>query len=149
MFIFSAVASFCELGCFALCSFAFGITSLPAIVVGYVAATMFAMVSITPQGVGFAEAAIVLFMCAYSVEAAAATAAGIVYRGLVFWLPFAIGAVLINRTKSFGHSDRKSKRKKKVAEQQLPVFDENGQLINQLVEPCVQSNTNDDEVASK
>ena len=34
-------------------------------------------------------------------SAAAGTAIGLVYRGIVFWMPFIIGAVLINTTKAF------------------------------------------------
>ncbi len=104
VFLFSVIASACELTCFILCGIAFGVETMPALVGGYVVATLFAMVSITPQGVGFVEAAIVVLMTAYGVSAAAATAVGIVYRGLVFWMPFIIGAVLINRTKTFGRS---------------------------------------------
>ncbi len=108
VFLFSILASACELGCFILCGIAFGVEIMPALIGGYVVATLFAMISITPQGVGFVEAAIVVLMASYGVGTAAATAVGIVYRGLVFWMPFVIGAILINRTKSF-ERPRKSK----------------------------------------
>lgn len=109
VFLFSILASTCELTCFILCGIGFGVDILPALIGGYVVATLFAMISITPQGVGFVEAAILVLMTAYGVSSAAATAVGIVYRGLVFWMPFIIGAILINRTKTFGHS-RKDKK---------------------------------------
>ncbi|MGI6217645.1 MAG: lysylphosphatidylglycerol synthase transmembrane domain-containing protein, partial [Coriobacteriales bacterium] len=91
VFLFSFIASLCELTCFILCGISFGVYLLPALIGGYVVATLFAMISITPQGVGFVEAAILVLMTAYGVSGAAATAVGIVYRGLVFWMPFAIG----------------------------------------------------------
>ncbi len=110
VFLFSILASICELTCFILCGVGFGVTLLPALIGGYVVATLFAMVSVTPQGVGFVEAAILVMMSAYGINTAAATAIGIVYRGLVFWMPFAIGAVLINKTKTF-QIERKPKSK--------------------------------------
>lgn len=106
----SIVASTCELTAFCLCGIAFGIIDIEALICGYVVATLFAMISFTPQGVGVVEAAVTVLFSAYSVSAAAGMAAVLVYRGLVFWMPFLIGAVLIQRTKTFGGG--KSRRKK-------------------------------------
>ncbi|MDR3136572.1 MAG: flippase-like domain-containing protein [Coriobacteriales bacterium] len=108
VFVCSIVASSCELVCFCLVGIAFGLTSPSALIGGYVVATLFAMISITPQGVGVVEVATVTLLAAYGVPATTGTAVALVYRGLVFWMPFAIGAVLIHRTKSFsGDGDRK------------------------------------------
>ena len=68
---------------------------------GYIIATLFAMVSFTPQGVGFVEAAVALAFKTFGETAAAGTAIGIIYRGIVFWIPFLIGAILIQCTKTF------------------------------------------------
>lgn len=97
----SLIASTCELSCFALVGVAFGVTSPEALICGYVVATLFAMISITPQGVGVVEAAVVVAFTSFGETAAAGTAIGLVYRGIVFWMPFIIGAVLINTTKAF------------------------------------------------
>lgn len=114
VFLFSIMASSCELICFCLVGIAFGLDAPSALVGGYVVATLFAMVAITPQGVGVVEVATVALLSAYGVPAAAGTAIALTYRGLVFWMPFAIGAVLIHRTKSFsGDSDKKEKKKLK------------------------------------
>jgi uncharacterized protein (TIRG00374 family) len=111
VFLFSILASSCELICFVLVGIAFGLTMPSALIGGYVVATLFAMISITPQGVGVVEVATVTLLAAYGVPTAAGTAVALVYRGLVFWMPFAIGAVMIHRTKSFaGSSDKKEKR---------------------------------------
>ena len=59
------------------------------------------MISVTPQGVGVVEAAVVVAFTSFGESAAAGTAIGLVYRGIVFWMPFIIGAVLINTTKAF------------------------------------------------
>ncbi len=97
----SLIASLCELSCFALVGIGFGVDTAPALVCGYVVATLFAMISVTPQGVGVVEAAVVVAFTSFGESAAAGTAIGLVYRGIVFWMPFIIGAVLINTTKVF------------------------------------------------
>lgn len=104
----SIIASTCELSAFCLVGVAFGIYNPEALVCGYVVATLFAMISITPQGVGVVEAAVMVLFAAYNVNSAAGMASVLVYRGLVFWMPFLIGAVLIQRTKTFrGDKERK------------------------------------------
>ncbi len=97
----SIIASTCELAAFCLCGLAFSIQAPEVLVCGYVVATLFAMISITPQGVGVVEAAVVVVLRAYRISSAAGMAAVLVYRGIVFWMPFLIGAVLIQRTKTF------------------------------------------------
>lgn len=97
----SLIASICELSCFSLVGLGFGVTGIEALVCGYVVATLFAMISITPQGVGVVEAAVVVAFTTFGESAAAGTAIGLVYRGIVFWMPFLIGAILINTTKTF------------------------------------------------
>ena len=109
----SIVASTCELSAFCLVGVAFGITNPEALICGYVVATLFAMISITPQGVGVVEAAVMVLFSAYDVNAAAGMAQVLVYRGLVFWMPFLIGAVLIQRTKTF-RGDREEPSEMKV-----------------------------------
>ena len=104
----SLIASTCELSCFALVGVSFGVTSPEALICGYVVATLFAMISITPQGVGVVEAAVVVAFTMFGETAAAGTAIGLVYRGIVFWMPFLIGAILIQRTKTFQGEGKKA-----------------------------------------
>ena len=101
----SIIASTCELSCFCLVGVAFDVFSPQALLCGYVIATLFAMISITPQGVGVVEAAVLVLFTSYGVNDAAGLAIALVYRGLVFWMPFLIGAVLIQRTKTFHHEE--------------------------------------------
>ena len=103
----SIIASLCELSCFCLVVLAFGVTSIEPLVCGYVVATLFAMISITPQGVGVVEAMVVVAFTAFGESSAAGMAIGLVYRGIVFWMPFIIGAILINVTKTFRGGDEK------------------------------------------
>lgn len=100
-FAFSILASTCELSCFTLTALAFGVHSPEACVCGYVVATLFAMISITPQGVGVVEAAALVAFSLFGIDQAAGIAIIMVYRGIVFWLPFLIGAVLIQKTRAF------------------------------------------------
>ena len=123
----SLFASCCELAAFSLVGISFGVKSSSVLLCGYVIATLFAMVSITPQGVGFVEAAVVVAFTAFGETAAAGTAIGIVYRGIVFWMPFLIGAVLIQKTKTFSSSSGSSRRSKVRQEQNTyadDAFDE-------------------------
>ncbi len=104
----SIIASLCELSCFCLVGLAFGVTSIEPLVCGYVVATLFAMISITPQGVGVVEAMVVVAFTAFGESSAAGMAIGLVYRGIVFWMPFVIGAILINVTKTFRGDEGKA-----------------------------------------
>lgn len=105
----SLIASCCELACFCLVGVAFGVSMPEALVCGYVTATLFAMVSITPQGVGFVEAFVTIAFTSFGISAAAGVTIGVVYRGIVFWMPFLIGAILIQTTKTFKPTARVSK----------------------------------------
>lgn len=93
----SLIASACEVSCFVLVGWAFGIHNVEALICGYVLATLFAMVSIVPQGVGVVEAAVMVGFGLFGVNTAAGMATVMVYRGIVFWLPFLIGAIVIQR----------------------------------------------------
>lgn len=104
----SLFASICELTCFALVGIAFGITRPEPLICGYVVATLFAMISITPQGVGVVEAMVVVAFTAYGENGAAGAATGLVYRGIVFWMPFAIGAILMTQLKAFKGKTKES-----------------------------------------
>lgn len=104
-FCCSVGASLCELACFVLVGFSFGVTGIEVLVCGYVVATLFAMFSLTPQGVGFVEAAVLVAFTTFGESTAAGLSIGLVYRGIVFWMPFLIGAVLIQMTSTFRRGD--------------------------------------------
>ncbi len=108
----SIVASCCELSAFCLVGFSFGVSVPESLVCGYVVATLFAMISITPQGVGVVEAAVTVAFTAFGASATAGMAIGLVYRGIVFWMPFIIGAILIQTTKTFRPDSKKKKVEK-------------------------------------
>ena len=117
----SLIASCCELSAFCLVGYAFGVAVPESLVCGYVVATLFAMVSFTPQGVGVVEAAVTVAFTAFGASATAGMAIGLVYRGIVFWMPFLNGAILIQTTKTF-----RPKREKK---EKLPDNNFNRQRV--------------------
>lgn len=109
----SIIASSCELACFCLVGIGFGVSIPEALICGYVVATLFAMISVTPQGVGVVEAAVLVAFTSFGVSSAAGMAIALVYRGIVFWMPFLIGAILIQRTKTFRSEAKRTLRGKK------------------------------------
>ncbi len=100
-FLFALLASSFEMACFSATGAAFGVHDIQALVCGYVVATLFAMISFTPQGVGVVEAAVLVAFTLFGIDQASGMAVIMVYRGIVFWMPFLIGAILIQRTKAF------------------------------------------------
>lgn len=94
-FACSLIASLFEITCFAMAGLAFGVQSPEPLICGYVVATLFAMISFTPQGVGVVEAACVVAFGLFGIDGASALVVVMVYRGIVFWMPFLIGAVVI------------------------------------------------------
>ena len=59
------------------------------------------MLSPTPQGVGVVEAAIAAVLTSAGCSLSVATAIALVYRGIMFWVPFCIGAVLLSQSGFF------------------------------------------------
>jgi uncharacterized protein (TIRG00374 family) len=101
VFLLSLLASSLEAGCFILTGLAFGVSNVPALIGGYVIAILFTMVAITPMGLGVVEVAIVVLLTAHGINMGTATAIALVFRGIVFWLPFALGVFLIRRTRTY------------------------------------------------
>ncbi|MCD8316387.1 MAG: flippase-like domain-containing protein [Eggerthellaceae bacterium] len=112
-FVCSIIASTFELGCFSFVGVSFGVHAIEPLVCGYVVATLFAMISFVPQGIGIVEAAVLVAFTLFSISQATALSIVLVYRGIVFWLPFLVGAVLIQRTKAFRSTGRSRKEKAK------------------------------------
>lgn len=82
--------------CFIATGFAFGFTEVPFLIAGYVAG--FIIATFILQTIGAVEVLIALLLAAYGAAPAVAAAMALCYRGLIFWVPFAIGAVCINFT---------------------------------------------------
>ena len=105
----NVAASIFELGCFAFVALAFGVHDIEAMICGYVVVTLFAMISFVPQGVGVVEAAALVTFALFGIDQATAMAVIMVYRAIVFWLPFLIGAVVIQRSKLLSEHEKSTK----------------------------------------
>lgn len=97
-FGFSVLANALEVTCFAFVGLAFGMHDFRVVICVYVVATLSGMVSIVPQGVGVVEGASLVAFTLFGVEQATGMAIIMVYRAIIFWLPFLIGAVLMQNT---------------------------------------------------
>ncbi len=74
---------------------------LGELVAGFAIGVLFWIVSITPQGVGVVEGAMALVYTSLGVPAAQATVVSLAFRGLTFWLPMALGFVLLRTLPAF------------------------------------------------
>lgn len=74
----------------------------PGIVVAaYGVAVLFWIVAITPQGIGIVEGAMAVTLASLGIPAARAVAIALAFRGLSFWLPLAVGFILLRRLRAF------------------------------------------------
>lgn len=81
--------------------FAFGFEEAAPLVAAFAVAAISVILSPTPQGIGVVEAAIAAILTASGCSLATATAIALVYRGIMFWIPFCIGAVLLSQSGFF------------------------------------------------
>ncbi|MEP7357466.1 MAG: flippase-like domain-containing protein, partial [Anaerolineales bacterium] len=79
---------------------------LGTVVAGYAVAVLFWIISPTPQGIGIVEGAMTLALTSLGVAPGAAAVVTLAFRGLAFWLPFAVGFVLLRRLRAFGGRSR-------------------------------------------
>lgn len=86
---------------FVAVGFAFGWTALGSLLAAYAVGVLVWVVSIIPQGIGVVEGAIALMLASFGAAASQATAISLVFRGMGFWIPLAIGFVLLRRVRSF------------------------------------------------
>ena len=105
---FSAVLN---MACLVAIGYAFGFGHVSALVAAFAVAAISVILSPTPQGVGVVEAAIAAILTAHGCSLATATAIALVYRGIMFWIPFCIGALLLSQSGFFSE-------KKNATEQQ-------------------------------
>lgn len=90
-----------DLLCFIAVGFAFGWHAVGSMVAAYAVGIVVWLVSIVPQGVGVVEGAVALLLTSFGAPVATATAISLVFRGMTFWLPFAMGAVALRHTATF------------------------------------------------
>ena len=86
----------CDCLCFIFVGYAFGFTYIPFLMASYVAG--FIIATFILQTIGAVEVLLALILTAYGANVAQAAAIALAYRGLIFWVPFIIGAICINIT---------------------------------------------------
>lgn len=119
-FITVAYASFSailNMLCLVAIGYAFGFEDVGALIAAFSLAAISVILSPTPQGVGVVEAAITAILTAYGCSIATAAAIALVYRGIMFWIPFCIGAVLLSQSGFFASkkSETQLQKQKDVA----------------------------------
>lgn len=103
---YASFSAILNMACLVAIGYAFGCLNAPALVAAFAVAAISVILSPTPQGVGVVEAAIAAILTAHGTPLATATAIALVYRGIMFWVPFCIGAVLLSQSGFF--ADKKS-----------------------------------------
>jgi uncharacterized protein (TIRG00374 family) len=74
-----------------------GHLNVSAVVAGYIAGLLFTIVSITPQGVGVAEAVMVETLHSFGLDVSSSAVVTLAFRGLLYWLPVFVGFYFFSR----------------------------------------------------
>ncbi|MFR7737900.1 MAG: lysylphosphatidylglycerol synthase transmembrane domain-containing protein, partial [Eggerthella lenta] len=108
---YASFSAILNMACLVAIGYAFGFENVAALVAAFAVAAISVILSPTPQGVGVVEAAIAAILTAHGCSLATATAIALVYRGIMFWIPFCIGALLLSQSGFF--ADKKSPTEEK------------------------------------
>lgn len=102
---YASLSAILNMACLVAIGYAFGFEDVEGLIAAFSVAAISVLLSPTPQGVGVVEAAIIAILSIYGCPIGASTAIALVYRGIMFWIPFAIGAVLLSQS-GFFHSEK-------------------------------------------
>lgn len=109
---YAAFSGMLNMACLVAVGYAFGYEQVGALVISFAIAAVLIMVSPAPQGIGVTEAAITAILTAHGCAVATAAAIALVYRGIIFWIPFCIGALMLSRTGFFKQKGDESQEKR-------------------------------------
>lgn len=98
---YASFSAILNMACLVAIGYAFGFENVEALVAAFAVGAISVILSPTPQGVGVVEAMITAILTAYGCSVATAAAIALVYRGVMFWIPFCIGAVLLSQAGFF------------------------------------------------
>lgn len=98
---YASFSAILNMACLVAIGYAFGFENVEALVAAFAVAAISVILSPTPQGVGVVEAMIAAILTAYGCSVATAAAIALVYRGIMFWIPFCIGAVMLSQSGFF------------------------------------------------
>jgi phosphatidylglycerol lysyltransferase len=94
------------LSLYAICLAFYKPLSLEVLLATYFIMFLFTVVSVTPQGVGIVEGAMVLVMGSFGMASESSTVITLAFRGLSFWLPLFIGFILLRQLRMFNPKAR-------------------------------------------
>lgn len=97
----ASLSAVLNMGCLVSIGFAFGCEDIAALVASFGVTIVSIMLSPTPQGIGVTEAAITLVLTAGGTTATTAAAIALVYRGIMLWVPFVVGAIMLSQSGFF------------------------------------------------
>lgn len=97
----ASLSAVLNMSCLICIGFAFGYTHIAPLVAAFALAIVTIMLSPTPQGIGVTEAAIAIVLTANGSTATTAAAIALVYRGIMLWIPFVIGALMLSQSGFF------------------------------------------------
>ena len=95
---FSAILN---MACLVAIGYAFDFEQIAPLMAAFALAAVSVIISPTPQGVGVVEAAIIMILTAGGCAVSTATAIALVYRGIMFWIPFCFGAIMLTQSGFF------------------------------------------------
>ncbi|WP_315897703.1 lysylphosphatidylglycerol synthase transmembrane domain-containing protein [Xiamenia xianingshaonis] len=98
---YAAFSAILNMACLVAIGYAFGFNDVASLIAAFAVAAISVILSPTPQGVGVVEAAIAAILTAAGCSLATATAIALVYRGIMFWIPFCIGALMLSQSGFF------------------------------------------------
>lgn len=98
---YAAASALLNMACLIAIGVAFGFDQIAPLIAAFSVAAIAVILSPTPQGVGVVEAAIAAILTSAGCSLSVATAIALVYRGIMFWIPFCIGALLLSQSGFF------------------------------------------------
>ncbi len=104
VFAVMVVAMFFDMLAFVASGAAFGIIRPDALFAGYVTAIVFNSFNVTPGGVGIVEGLASAVLVGYGYPVTLCVSAVLVYRAVMYWIPFVVGGVMMHITGAFGGS---------------------------------------------
>lgn len=99
--LYASASAILNLMCLIAIGFAFGFEAIGPLIAAFALGVVSVLLSPTPQGVGVVEAAIAAVLTSAGCPLSVAAAIALVYRGIMFWIPFCIGAVLLSQSGFF------------------------------------------------
>ncbi len=102
VFAVMVVAMFFDMLAFVASGVAFGIVRPDALFAGYVTAIVFNSFNVTPGGVGIVEGLASAVLVGYGYPVSLCVSAVLVYRAVMYWIPFVVGGVMMHVTGAFG-----------------------------------------------